>query len=160
MRSMQSRSEKAVQLFKEGYNCSQAVFAAFADIYDMDEKTALKVASSFGGGMGRMREVCGTVSGMFLVAGLETGATDGKDALGKKLNYDMVQKLANEFKNRNHSIICRELLGLDQSTDDTLTQGTTPQDRTTEYYKKRPCADLVADAADILEKILFQAEDK
>lgn len=94
-----------MQLFKEGYNCSQAVFAAYCDLYNMDQETALKVSSSFGGGMGRMREVCGAVSGMFLIAGLETGSVDGKDQEGKKHNYDVVQQLAEEYKKENGSII-------------------------------------------------------
>jgi len=81
--------EKAVSLFKEGYNCSQSVFAAYADRYGIDKEMALKLSASFGGGMGRMREVCGAVSGMLMVAGLEIGATEGKDVIGKKANYDI-----------------------------------------------------------------------
>lgn len=95
---MESRKEKAVELFMEGYNCSQAVFAAYADLFGIDFDMALKLSASFGAGMGRMREVCGAVSGMFLVAGLMTGTTDGKDVAGKQANYDMVQKLAAEYK--------------------------------------------------------------
>lgn len=151
---METRKEKAVRLFKEGFNCSQSVFAAYSDIYGIDEKTALKLASSFGGGMGRMREVCGTVSGMFLIAGLESGATEGGDTVGKKNNYDLVQQMAFEFKEINGSIICRELLGLEKNSDNTVTK---PEERTKEYYKKRPCAMLVADAADVIEKVLFSA---
>lgn len=149
---MESRRERAVSLFKEGYNCSQAVFAAYSDIYGIDEKTALKLSSSFGAGMGRMREVCGTVSGMFMVAGLETGAVEGKDIQGKKHNYDVVQKMAEEFKKLNGSIICKELLGLTNSNN----QNTIPQERTEEYYKKRPCPELVAIAADIIEEVLLK----
>lgn len=153
---MGERSEKAVALFKQGYNCSQSVFAAFADRYGMDEETALKVSSSFGGGMGRMREVCGTVSGMFMVAGLETGATEGRDVAGKKHNYDVVQQLAAEFKKKNRTIICRELLGLD-SKENTVT---TPEARTEEYYKKRPCVELVRQSAEILEQYFEMDVDK
>lgn len=153
---MESRKEKAVRLFKEGYNCSQSVFVAFSDLYGMDDETALKISASFGGGMGRMREVCGAVSGMLLVAGLETGAVEGKDVEGKKRNYDMVQKLAAEYKRRNHSIICRELLGLGK---DANTTETTPEARTTEYYKKRPCPMLIADAAEIIEQVLLGGND-
>lgn len=148
---METRKEKAVRLFKEGYNCSQSVFAAYSDLYGIDINTALRLSSSFGGGMGRMREVCGTVSGMFLVAGLETGAIEGKDVEGKKHNYDVVQQLASEFKKKNGTIICKELLKLDS-----VEQETTPEERTKEYYKKRPCVKLVEDAADIIEKVLIQ----
>lgn len=153
---MGERSEKAVALFKQGYNCSQSVFAAFADRYGMDQETALRVSSSFGGGMGRMREVCGTVSGMFMVAGLETGATEGRDAEGKKHNYDVVQQLAAEFKKKNRTIICRELLGLDSKNN----TDTTPEARTAEYYKKRPCVELVRQSAEILEEYFEMNVDK
>lgn len=164
----ETRKEKAVRLFQEGYNCSQAVFAAYADQYGIEEETALKISASFGGGMGRMREVCGAVSGMFLVAGLETGTADGKDAEGKKANYDMVQALAAEYRKRNGSIICKELLGLvpmPQSAEQGKEEGeltaaqftdTTPEARTKEYYQKRPCVELVGQACEILDQILFQ----
>lgn len=150
------RVDKAVRLFKEGYNCSQAVFGAFADKYGMDEATALKLSSSFGGGMGRMREVCGAVSGMALVVGLETGSADGSDKDQKAYNYQVMRELADEFKKENGSIICRELLGLDKTVDEKTKQemigSNKPQERTGEYYKKRPCVELVAQAAEILEK--------
>ncbi len=148
--NMGQRSDKAVELFKQGYNCSQAVFAAFADMYNIDQETALKLSSSFGGGMGRMREVCGTVSGMLMVVGMETGATEGKDAASKQHNYQVVQQMAEKFKQRNGSIICRELLGLD-NTSHTETK---PEDRTKEYYKKRPCVQLVEEAALMVEDFL------
>ena len=112
---MGKRQDKAVELFKMGYNCSQSVLGAFADLYDLDMEQALRLSCSFGGGIGRMREVCGAASGMFMVAGLETGTTEGADAKGKKENYDVVQKLAEEFKKRSGgSMICRELLGLEE----------------------------------------------
>ena len=154
---MESRKEKAVRLFQEGFNCSQAVFAAYSDIYGIDEKTALRIASSFGAGMGRMREVCGTCSGMFLVAGLESGATEGKDAAGKRQNYDMVQMLAEEFRKRNGTIICRELLGLDNPQVMAAEfKDTKPEERTTAYYQKRPCVKLVEEAAEILENTILK----
>ncbi|BBF44993.1 C_GCAxxG_C_C family protein [Lachnospiraceae bacterium KM106-2] len=149
---MESRKEKAMGLFKQGYNCSQSVFAAFSDLYGIDEETALKISSSFGGGMGRMREVCGAVSGMLMVAGLETGTTDGKDREGKAHNYAVVQELAEEYRKRNGSIICRELLGLDKKEF----KETMPEERTKEYYKKRPCAELVGQAAEIIENVLLK----
>ena len=146
------RSDKAVALFQQGYNCSQAVFGAFADIYGMDIETALKVSASFGGGMGRMREVCGSVSGMLLVAGMETGAVQGKDKEGKQRNYQVVQELAEEFRKENGSIICRELLGLDKDAKIV----SKPEERTEQYYKKRPCIELVRQAAEILESYFNQ----
>lgn len=151
---METRRERAIRLFKEGYNCSQAVFAAFCDLYDIEPDMAFRLSSSFGGGMGRMREVCGAVSGMLLVAGLETGAVDGHDAERKKYNYQIVQQLAEEFKKNTGSIVCKELLGLTKEVK-TFTD-TTPEQRTEEYYKKRPCIQLVGDAADIVESILLE----
>lgn len=149
---MESRREKAISLFKEGYNCSQSVFGAYSDIYGIDMDTALKISCSFGGGMGRMREVCGTVSAMSLVAGLETGTTEGKDRFGKQHNYETVQKMAEEFKRMHGSIICKELLCLGKDAD---YKETRPAERTKEYYQKRPCATLVGDAADIIFNCLW-----
>ena len=151
-RKMGCCADKAVQLFKEGYNCSQSVFAAFADKYGIDQELALRLSASFGGGMGRMREVCGAVSGMLLAAGLETGAVDGSDREGKAANYKEVQTLADLFREENGSIICRELLGLEQKDGRTPP---VPEKRTEEYYKKRPCVELVRCAAEILEKRYF-----
>lgn len=142
----ETRKEKAVRLFKEGFNCSQAVFCAFCDEYNIDMETGLKLSASFGGGMGRMREVCGAVSGMFMVAGLETGSVNVKDNDAKQYNYEIVQKLADEYKKQNGSIICRELLGLTVSSTDVK-----PEERTETYYKKRPCVKLVEMAVEILE---------
>lgn len=158
---MESRKEKAVRLFKEGFNCAQSVFAAYSDLYGMDEDTALRISSSFGAGMGRMREVCGTCSGMFLVAGLESGSTTGKDIEGKKQNYDMVQLLAEEFKKRNGTIICKELLGLANPQVTTVEfKETQPEARTESYYAKRPCVQLVEDAAEILESTILKEKCK
>ena len=109
---MEERIEKAVALFKEGYNCSQSVVAAFADMYGFTQEQALKMAASFGGGIGRMRQTCGAACGLFLVAGLETGCTEGRNAEGKEANYKVVQQLAEEFRKRNGSLICAELMGL------------------------------------------------
>ena len=106
------RIEKAVELFKSGYNCSQSVVGAFADMYGFTEEQAFRMSASFGGGIGRMRQTCGAACGMFLLAGLEKGAVEGKDCEGKAANYALVQELAAEFKKRNGSLICAELLGL------------------------------------------------
>ena len=143
--TMEERIEKAVALFKEGYNCSQSVVAAFADIYGFTQEQALKMAASFGGGIGRMRQTCGAACGLFMVAGLETGCTDGRDKDGKEANYKVVQQLAEEFRKRNGSLICAELLGLAKNTP----TPPTPEARTGEYYKKRPCVKMVEEAARI-----------
>ena len=142
-------AKKAMDLFKEGYNCSQAVFLAFEDKYNMDRKTALMLSSSFGGGMGRLREVCGAVSGMFMVAGVLYGYDDPKDYDKKKEHYARIQHLAKEFEKENGSIVCRELLGLGAGKD-----APAPDHRTEEYYKKRPCAELVGMAAAIMEQYI------
>lgn len=143
------KSEKAVELFNNGYNCSQAVFGAFADELGLDFETALMLSSSFGGGMGRMREVCGAVSGMFMAAGVKYGYSDPKDTAAKTEHYKLIQHLAEKFKERNRYIICRQLLGLDGQDNSYV-----PSERTAEYYKKRPCAELVRDAAEILEEYM------
>ena len=147
-----NRIEKTEGLFKDGYNCSQSVFAAFSDLYGINQDMALKLASSFGGGVGRQREVCGAVLGMCMIAGLETGSSKKMDEEGKKYNYDVVQKLCNEFKEKSGSLICRELLNLDSSD----TTNTTPQKRDANYYNTRPCDQLVKDAAEILGYFLSE----
>lgn len=143
-------AQKAMDLFKEGFNCSQSVFLAFEDMYKMDPKTALMLSSSFGGGMGRLREVCGAVSGMFMVAGVLYGYDDPKDYEAKKVHYERIQQLAKEFELRNGSIVCRQLLGLGEGKDTPA-----PEKRTQEYYKKRPCAELVGIAAAIMEQYII-----
>lgn len=139
---IQQRVDKATALFKQGFNCSQAVFAACADIYGIaDEALALRLAASFGGGIGRMRETCGAACGMFMLAGLENGSATPGDAEGKKQNYALVQKLASKFKDENGSLICSELLGIAPKP-----QEPTPETRTDAYYQKRPCVEMVASA--------------
>ena len=152
---MSAHSDRAAELFKQGFNCSQAVFAAFCDEFDMDEETALKVSAGLGGGVGRLREVCGTVTGASMVAGMLYGATDGNDHEKKALTYQKVQQIVDEFKKLNPSIVCRELLGLSP----TASTPSTPEHRTDEFYKKRPCAQLVEDSAKAVDKILFGIED-
>lgn len=141
----QKRIEKAVALFKEGYNCSQSVVAAFADKYGFTSEQALRMSASFGGGIGRMRETCGAACGLFMIAGLETGATEGNDREGKAANYALVQKLAEEFKKRNGALKCAELLGL-TPTEPVVS---TPEARTQQYYAKRPCVKMVEEAVRI-----------
>jgi len=144
-----NHEEKAKELFKEGYNCAQSVFGAFCDEMNLDMQTALKLSSSFGGGMGRLREVCGAVSGMFMIAGVLYGYDNPKDQKVKAEHYARIQKLANEFTEKNRSIICRDLIGLENKQDSPV-----PEERTKEYYAKRPCAKLVEDAAKIIENYI------
>ena len=139
------RIEKAVALFKEGFNCSQSVVAAFADQYGFTHEQALRMSASFGGGIGRMRETCGAACGLFMLAGLETGATEGSDRDGKAANYALVQELAEEFKKRNGALRCADLLGLSKKEPVV----STPEARTPQYYAKRPCVKMVEEAARI-----------
>ncbi len=143
-------SERAAKLFCEGHNCCQAVFVAFADDCGITEQTASLLASSFGGGMGRLREVCGAVSGMFMVAGLLAGYTNDDPKEKKDAHYALIQQLAKEFKDKHSTIICRDLLG-------NLGKSTSPvsDPRTAEYYKVRPCVKFVITAADILDRHFF-----
>lgn len=151
MAEQTDRVALAVELFKQGFNCSQSVTAAFADLYGLTREQALRVSASFGGGMGRMREVCGAVSGMFILAGLDCGSAQSGDAAGKGYNYRVVQMLAQRFREHNGSIVCRELSGLGNT-------GPVPAERTAEYYKKRPCVQIVADAAAIFNDYLNEKE--
>ncbi|MEG0895407.1 MAG: C-GCAxxG-C-C family protein [Oscillospiraceae bacterium] len=148
-----SHSQKAVDYFKQGYNCCQSVFAAFADEMNLDFETALRLSSSFGGGMGRLREVCGAVSGMFMVAGMLYGYCELDDT--KKMeHYKLIQELANKFKQKNYdTIICRELLK-ELSVD----SSPIPSKRDAEYYKVRPCVKFVEDATEILDELILSKE--
>ena len=139
-----NHSELAVDNFMRGYNCSQAVVVAFCDVTGMTPEYAARLSSSFGGGMGRMREVCGAVSGMLLVAGLLYGYDTPGDDESKREHYKLVQALAGQFREREHSIVCREILKNPPADPN-------PTPRNEEFYKKRPCARLVALAAQILD---------
>ena len=141
---MEDKIQKAVELFKSGYNCSQAVVAAFADMYGFTEEQALKMSASFGGGIGRMRETCGAACGIFMLAGLEKGTIIPEDRDGKAANYALVQELAAEFKHRMGSINCGELL----------------EERTSQYYAKRPCVKTVEEAARIWIEYLQKEHKK
>lgn len=151
-----SRGDRARELFREGYNCSQAVTLAFAEELEargISREMAAGLAFSFGGGLGRLREVCGCVSGMALVCGALEGYTDPKAAAEKQDHYKRIQKLVKAFKDENGSYICRELLaGINTDTNPM------PEARTESYYKKRPCAELAACAADILERHLEELQ--
>lgn len=149
-----SEKDTAVELFKEGYNCSQSVFTAFAHRFGIDKDTALKISAGLGGGVGRMREVCGAVSGAAMAIGSICAATEGKDSETKQKNYELVREFAKRFTDENGSIVCRELLGLDVKME----KSAQPEKRTAGYYQKRPCAELVECAAKILEELI--AENK
>lgn len=144
-------AEKAYKLFAEGLNCAQSIFVAFSDVTGMDEALARRLSSSFGAGMGRMREVCGTCSGMFMVAGILYGEGIEKDDKKKALHYKRIQQLAEEFRQVHGTIICRELL-----KDLKVTSTPTPEKRTEEYYKVRPCAVFVRTAAEILDRYIAE----
>lgn len=145
-----NHGEKAEALFLSGCNCAQAVFAAFCDVTGMDEATALKLSSSFGGGMGRLREVCGAYTGIFMVAGILYGYSEiGNDDI-KTEHYRLIQQLANELREKYGSLLCRDLLG-EEGGNTTPT----PAKRTEAYYDSRPCAALVRDAAEILDKVIL-----
>ena len=141
------RQHNAAKLFFEGYNCAQAVAMAFADVIGIEEKRCAKMVSSFGGGMGRLREVCGAVSGMLFVAGILYGYDTKDDDAVKKEHYARVQELAGEFRDEVGSIICREILK-NPPTDPT------PSPRTEQYYKERPCAHMVVTAVRIMEEYI------
>lgn len=143
------RIELAEKLFKEGYNCCQSVVLAYADCFGLDENTAAQLSAGFGGGMGRLREVCGAFSGAVLLAGMKE-PFHVNDYEAKKNMYQLVQDMAADFEEKNGSIVCRELLGLTKKTDEP-----SPSHRTQEYYKKRPCAEIVKIAAGIVEAYLL-----
>ena len=146
---MSEHAQLARSLFLQGYNCSQAVFCAFCDVTGLEIDAAARMTSSFGGGLGRLREVCGTVSGAALVLGMVKGYADPKDYAAKKAHYALVQEFARRFREKNGSIVCRELLrGVN------VTEGGDPEQRTSEYYKKRPCLNLAFSAAEILDGLL------
>ena len=141
----------AKKYFKDGYNCAQAVFCAFEDLTGYSREESLKMISSFGGGLGRLREVCGAMSGAAAVAGALWGSADPGDKAAKAAHYALIQRIAAEFRKENGSIICRELLnGIESGT------GPVPSERNDEYYKKRPCADIVYSAAAILDRIIAE----
>lgn len=146
-----SHAQKAKELFMQGYNCTQAVVGAFHEEMNLDMEQIMKMVSSLGGGMGRLREVCGAVSGMFLVIGYFYGYADPKDFQAKSEHYARIQELAAAFREENGSIVCKELLGSKGKDDSSV-----PDKRTKEYYKKRPCPELVERAAELVEEYMQQ----
>ena len=147
---MGCKGDLARQYFLSGANCTQAVFAAFHQECGLDEKTAFRMASGFGAGVARLREVCGAVSGMVLVMNMLAGPDDISDTKAKDAHYARVRKPLERFRSLNGSIVCRVLLGLEKGENASAVS----EERTAEYYKKRPCADLVAMAADIVAEEL------
>ena len=150
---VEKRVEQAVAFFKEGYNCSQSVVLAYADLFGLEQNFAAVVSAAFGGGMGRLREVCGAVSGMMMIAGLKYPVSDPADRASKAKLYAVEQGLAGVFSEMNGSIVCRELLGLNHTKDDPM-----PAERTAAYYRKRPCAEYVGAAARIIGERLAAGE--
>ena len=154
--NIEERVERARNYFLEGYNCAQAVVMAFDDIMAMNVAQLARLAAPFGGGMGRMREVCGTVSGMAMVAGAIAPSNNPKNLEERKTNYALVQTFAESFRQENGDIVCRRLLGLEPVVERAETA--MPSERTSEYYKKRPCVEYVACAARIVAEHLARVD--
>ena len=148
-----SRPDYAVKLFKSGFNCAQSVFAAYADLFGLDFETSLKMSGALGGGVGRMREVCGAVLSMSLVAGLKEGNANPEDEEAKAHIYELVRKMSDMFRERQGSIICREILGIEG-----MEESSRPSIRTPEFYSSRPCAGIIKCAAQIIDEVLFSKE--
>lgn len=149
-----TKGDIAKKYFENGYNCAQAVLLAFCEDFGLEKETAIMMSAPFGGGIGRLREICGTFSGINMVLGLYEGKYDIKDNQKKTKLYKDVQALAEKFKRDNGSIICRDLLGLRIKDKD----NPTPEVRTDSYYKARPCSELCKYAGDLLEEFL-ESED-
>jgi C_GCAxxG_C_C family probable redox protein len=153
---VEERVERARNNFKAGYNCAQAVAMTFSDVINLPTEDVVRLAASFGGGMGRMREVCGAVSGMSLVASAVSPAVDPKNMEARMANYALVQLFAERFRAENGDIVCRRLLGLDSATE--RAEGPMPSQRTESYYRKRPCVEYVAAAARIVAEYIAKGE--
>ena len=146
-----TKQEQAQEFFRKGYNCSQSVFATFCQDFGMDLETGLKLSSSFGGGMGGLRQVCGAVTAMFMIVGLKYGYIDSTDINLKNQHYKLIQNLAKQFTDKFGSIICKELL---LSNANIKKEVSLPEKRTPEYYKVRPCERFVVYATELIEKTL------
>ena len=151
-KELDARVERAVENFMAGYGCCQSVVAAFADLYGLDEVLAKKIAAGFGGGVGRLRMMCGAVSGIVMLVGLDCGQTEGSDREGKSACYKVVQQLLAQSEAENGSLICAEILGLKGYEKAHSSYIASP--RTAEYYKQRPCAAKVESAARIFANYL------
>lgn len=149
---LDERVARAVENFMAGYGCCQSVVAAFADLYGLDDTLAKKIAAGFGGGVGRMRMMCGAVSGIVMLVGLHCGQTEGSDREGKSACYKVVQELLEESRQQNGSLICAEILGLKGYEKAPCSYVASA--RTAEYYKSRPCAAKVESATRIFANFL------
>lgn len=152
------RVARAVDNFMAGYGCCQSVVAAFADLYGLDETNAKRIAAGFGGGVGRMRMMCGCVSGIVMLVGLDCGQTEGSDREGKSACYKVVQELLEKSKQDNGSLICAEILGIKGYDKAMCSYVASP--RTAEYYKQRPCAAKVESAARIFANYLKEKDSR
>ena len=147
---IEERVQQAIQNFNDGFNCAQSVFLAYSDIFELDMDMAKKMSVSFGGGLGRMREICGTVSAMAMLAGFRYPVLDTSDQAARTKNYKIVQQMAEQFKEKHETIVCRNLLGNIKDAGNSPA----PEIRTKEYYAKRPCGRFVEDAARIAGRML------
>lgn len=147
-------ASQAQAYFLQGYNCAQSVLLAFAPDLGLTNDEAARMASSFGGGMGRLREVCGALSASFLILGLREGYSSPADDEAKARQYARVQEIAAQFHAIHGTILCRDLLGLSEGPDCPI-----PAKRTAEYYESRPCERCIGDAAAIVERMLFSHGD-
>lgn len=154
----ESRVQRAVDNFMQGYGCCQSVVAAFADMYGLSDDLAKRIGAGFGGGVGRMRMMCGAVSGIVTLVGLDCGQTDGDDREGKSACYKVVQELLAKSKEQNGSLICAEILGIKGNEKAVSNYVASP--RTAEYYKKRPCAAKVESAARIFAEYCYEKQCK
>ncbi len=148
---MNEHSQKAFELFQQGYNCAQAVVGAYAEEVNIDFDTLIKMSSSFGGGMGKLREVCGAVSAMFLIAGLKHGYNEPNNDEVKQKHYELIQKLGHAFKEKFSTFICRELLALNEQESSPK-----PTKRTPDFYQKRPCGKFIISACEILDSVISE----
>lgn len=148
--NIEDRVKLATDLFAEGYNCSQSVFLAYCDLFDLELDLSKRLSVSFGGGVGRMREVCGTVSAMAMLAGLKHPVANQNDIEARTRNYAVVQQMATSFKLKHNSLICKNLLPEEEANK----KAPVPSERTPQYYVSRPCSKYIADAARIAGKML------
>lgn len=148
---MESRVEKAKKLFESGCNCAQAVVGAYADLFNMKHEDAMRASEFLGGGLGRLRRTCGAVSGMCMIASLKLSHGNPLELDTRAVVYAKVQELVSRFEEMNGTSICADLLGESNPKDNSIT----PEKRTMQYYKKRPCAECVADCARLVEEFLL-----
>lgn len=147
---IEERVKMAVQNFESGFNCAQSVFLAYSDVFELEPNMAKMMSVSFGGGVGRMREICGTVSAMAMLAGFKYPVLDQTNQEARTKNYGIVQKMADRFKEKHGTIVCRSLLPAAEAAQ----TAPAPSERNAAYYAKRPCSKYVGDAARIAGQML------